>query len=453
MMAHVRPAPQPGGVRTSPAGSGGPRGVLVWVLMVLAAAATLPVEAGQTAPSVREEVVSLEAEDGGGSWGVLYTPGRRTAQTAVLAMHPRGDQSRHYFLQPLADAGFAAFGHNNRYVNNDTDGIHEEMLLDVAAGVRFLRGRGFKRVVLLAISGGGSLMAFYQAQAATAPPGRVASTPAGDSPDLNRFDLPRADGLLMVIPHLGEGKILEARIDPSVRHEGDPLSVDPALDMYDPANGFRFPPEPTRYTPEFVERYRRGQRERMRRLDAWARELLADEAHFQTLRRDPSFAKRPPAERQWIDRRASALRMMTIYRTWADLRYMDLTLDPSDRVVGNNEGTTPWAANYASTPNPALITPRAFLSSRSAFSSNAVTERNLPLVTVPTAIIQGTAHRAIYPNDTRAIYAASGAADKELIWIEGADVSFRPSGPKAGNGRQREEAVAAAVAWLQKRFP
>jgi alpha-beta hydrolase superfamily lysophospholipase len=403
--------------------------------------------------SIDEEVVSLKAEDGGGSWGVLYTPGDRAAATAVLAMHPRGDQSRHFFLRPLAEAGFAAFGHNNRYVNNDTDGIHEEMLLDVAAGVRFLRERGFKRVVLLAISGGGSLMAFYQAQAVTAPPGRVQATPAGDPPDLNKFDLPVADGLLMVIPHLGEGLILEARIDPAVVNEGDPLSVDGSLDMYDPANGFRTPPEVTRYTPEFVERYRGGQRERMRRLDAWARELLAEEDHFRRLRDDPSFAQRPASERQWIERGANALRMMTIYRTWADPRYMDLMLDPSDRVVGNNEGTTPWIANYGSTPNPALITPRAFLSSRSAFSSNAVTERNLPLVKVPTAIIQGTAHRAIYPNDTRAIYKAAGAADKELIWIEGADVSFRPSGPKAGSGRQREEAIGAAIAWLKKRFP
>lgn len=428
--------------------------MLLFCLLLAGLWSPVRADAGQPSrPSVQDEVVTLQAEDGGNSWGVLYTPADRPAQTAVLAMHPRGDQSRHFLLRPLVEAGFAAFGHNNRYVNNDTDGIHEEMLLDVAAGVRFLRSRGFKRVVLLAISGGGSLMAFYQAQAVTVPPGRVQATPGGDPPNLNRFDLPPADGLLMVIPHLGEGLILQARIDPSVLHEGDPLSVDASLDMYEPANGFRLPPPPTRYAPEFIERYRRAQGERMRRLDAWARNLLAEEAHYRRLQQAPSFAQLPAGERQRIERGASALRVMTIDRTWADLRYMDLTIDPSDRLVGNNEGTTPWTSNYASTPNPAHITPRAFLSSRSAFSSNAVTERNLPLVTVPTAIIQGTAHRAIYPSDTRAIFKASGAADKELIWIEGADVSFRPSGPKAGSGKQRDEAAAAAVSWLRKRFP
>ena len=64
------------------------------------------------------------------------------------------------------------------------------MVLDIAEGVRFLKSRGFEQVVLLGQSGGGSLMAFYQAQAVTTPPGRVSSTPAGDPPNLNEFDLP-----------------------------------------------------------------------------------------------------------------------------------------------------------------------------------------------------------------------------------------------------------------------
>ena len=42
--------------------------------------------------------------------------------------------SHHYAIPALVDAGFAAFGQNSRYVNNDTHCLHEALLLDVAAG-------------------------------------------------------------------------------------------------------------------------------------------------------------------------------------------------------------------------------------------------------------------------------------------------------------------------------
>jgi pimeloyl-ACP methyl ester carboxylesterase len=403
--------------------------------------------------SIQHEVITLKAEDGGTSWGILYTPENALPQTAILDMHPRGDRGRNRLLPALAKVGFAAFGHNNRYLANDTDGIHEHMLLDIAAGVRFLRSRGFQRVVLMGVSGGGSLMAFYQAQATTEPPARVSSTPAGDPPDLNAFDLPAADGLLMVIPHLGEGKILETRIDPSVINEGDPFSIDPALDMYNPTNGFRMPPHKTNYSKEFIARYQAAQGRRMEGLEAWARELVAEQNHYRGLMNPPEFESLPSEQQQWITRRAGTTRMMTLYRTWADLRYMDLTLDPSDRVVGDNSGTTPWIANDARPPTPAYNSPRAFLSSRSNVSSNAVTVENMARVTVPTLIVQGTAHRAIYPNETRAIFEASGAQDKKLVWIEGGDVSFRPSGPKAGKGDQRQQSLDAVLSWMLERFP
>ena len=408
---------------------------------------------GAVPASLAQEVITLRAEDGGTSSGVLYMLKGTAPQTAVIAMHPRSDSGRNTFLFSLAEAGFASFGTANRYVNNDTDGIHEKMLLDIAAGVRFLKSRGFKKIVLLGQSGGGSLMAFYQSQATTTPPGRVKSTPAGDPPDLNQFELIPADGLLTIIPHLGEGKILETRIDPSVINEGDPFSIDPSLDMYNPANGFCLPPETTTYSKEFVARYRAAQRARMERLDRWARSLIAEQNQYRQLTQQPGFKSLPLQQQQAIERRADTERMMTLSRTFADLRFMDLSIDPSDRVVGENSGTTPWRATYALAPNPGFISPRAFLSSRSSISSNAVTLKNIPKVTVPTLIVQGTAQRQIYPSETRSIFEASGAKDKKLVWVEGGDVSFRPSGPKAGKGDQRQQATNAVVSWMQERFP
>ena len=52
--------------------------------------------------------------------------------------------------------------------------------------------------------------------------------------------------------HPGRPEVLTRWLDPAVTDEADPLSCDPTLDMFDPANG---PP----YEPDFVARYRRAQ--------------------------------------------------------------------------------------------------------------------------------------------------------------------------------------------------
>jgi len=240
---------------------------------------------------VRQEPVALEAADGGLSQGILYTTGRH--RTVVCMMHPKADMSRHYAVPALVDAGFAAFGHNSRWVNNDELCVHESLLLDVAAGIHHLRAIGFEHIILLGNSGGGSLYAFYQAQASTSPPGRLSETPAGDPIDLNRFDLPPADGFIHLAAHLGEGKILMSMIDPSVTDEADPLSCDPRLDPFNPDNGYRQPPESSRYSPSFVDAYRRAQRARVERIDAIARAALARRREARGEIGDAEFHNRP----------------------------------------------------------------------------------------------------------------------------------------------------------------
>src|SRR5207247_10062935 len=103
---------------------------------------------------------------------------------------------------------------------------------------------------------------------------RLKDTAAGDPFDLDRFDLPAADAMVYLAAHVGEGYYLLHAIDASVTDERDPVSCDPTLDLYDPANGFVEPPGETRYEPEFVQRYRNGQRARAERLDELARERV-----------------------------------------------------------------------------------------------------------------------------------------------------------------------------------
>ena len=66
---------------------------------------------------------------------------QRDPKTAVYLMHPRGEFTRHYVVPPLTARGYAVFGHNSRYLNNDTDMVHERLLFDIAAGMRSPEGR------------------------------------------------------------------------------------------------------------------------------------------------------------------------------------------------------------------------------------------------------------------------------------------------------------------------
>jgi hypothetical protein len=412
-----------------------------------------PVEFAALPPDTRHQVERVVPDDGVPSRGILYWRGPARPRTVVYLMHPRSDFSQHYTIPALLEQGYAAFGHASRWANNDTGMIHETVLLEVAAGMRLLREtHGFRHVVLLGNSGGGSLFAYYQAQASTPPPGRVAATPAGDPPDLNGHAMDPADAFVSLAAHVGQGRFLLRAIDPSVVTEGDPLSCDPDLDMYDPANGFRTPPEPTRYAPEFVARYRAAQRARVARLDALARDHVAQEREHRARLAGPGAAALTAAERRHAERRATLDRIMVIYRTTAELAYMDLTLEPNDRRAGDLYSPRPDLANYGSPfAFGRLATPRAWLSTWSGLSSRAALLDNLPAVRVPTLVVAYSGDNAVYLNDAEAQLHASPAADRGLVVVDGAD---HYGIPLAGVARDtRAEVFDLLGRWLRARFP
>src|SRR5260370_31718146 len=107
--------------------------------------------------------------------------------------HPRADFSSHFSIPFWIDAGFAAFGFNTRYLNNDAMMIHENLILDLAAGIRFLRAEeGFEEIVMLGNSGGGSLFAYYDGPPRTGHGARVEAPPGGRPPGPHNFALPPA---------------------------------------------------------------------------------------------------------------------------------------------------------------------------------------------------------------------------------------------------------------------
>ena len=394
------------------------------------------------------EPIALRAEDGGESHGILHRRGGE--RIVAMMMHPRGDMQRHYAMPGLLDAGIAAWGQAGRFINNDINCIKERLLLDVAAGISHLRDRGFERVVLLGNSGGGALYSFYQSQASMQRPERLRDTAAGDPCDLNGFELPQADGIVQLATHLGEGKLMNVIIDPSVVNEDDPLSIDPSLDMYDPANGYRPLPQPSRYSREFLQRYRTAQLARVARIDAIARGHVAEQRHYLARIGAPDFEQLSFAEQQWCLRRGFLGRFMEIHRTEANPAYTDPSIDPSDRAIGSFFSPRPDVFNYLEAGFGKYQTPRAWLSTWSGISSRASTLDVLPKITIPTLVVAYTGDNAVMPGDTDAIYAASPAEDKEMHRIKGDHLGYGPGGMQDRSGQQA--AVERICAWIRRRF-
>jgi pimeloyl-ACP methyl ester carboxylesterase len=412
-----------------------------------------PVDFGDIDPAIRQTVVQLYAADGGKSRGLLYLPPAQKPRTVVIMAHPRAEFAQHYSIPGWVAAGFAAFAQNTRYLNNDSMMLHENLLLDLAAGIRYLREeQGFERIVMLGNSGGGSLFTYYDAEARKPRGERVAAPPGGGPPDLNQFDFPTADGLILLAAHPGQGKVLMGAIDPAVVDESDPHATDPALDMYDERNGFKPPPAASSYADEWLIGYRAAQRARVVRLDAIARRHIAEAQSGRIASGAADFAQAPADQRRFAQRRMMAPRMMVVYRTLANPNYYDLALDSSERAAGSIFAARPDRFNYHVFGLSRIVTPDAWLSTWSGLSSYAKLARNLPRVTIPTLVVGAMADQDIFIADVRTEYEQSGATDKRLELITGADHFMRAGGVNSAMGDPRPRLMDLLTGWARERF-
>ncbi len=311
-----------------------------------------------------------------GAW--MEPPGPK--RVAAIVMHPASNFMGHYLIAPLAARGVACMGLNSRYAGNDTLLLMERVIQDLGAGVQYLRAQGYDKVVLIGNSGGASLSAFYQAQAEKL---TIETMLDGDSAGLSPQDLPPVDGLALCAAHEGRSTLMRNWIDPSVTDQHDPLSVDPALDMYDPRN------QP--FTPDFLQRFKAAQAARLRRLEEWVAQRLA-------LLRSQT-APGSPRDQTFI-----------IHRTHADPRCLDLSLDPNDRQLGSvwgNGVAGAMAVNYAASQMGRITSLTAFLSQWSS-QSRADGPSNLARTSVPVLLCTYTADQSTFPSTRDAWMRAAG---------------------------------------------
>lgn len=381
---------------------------------------------------------SLRTADSQRTLGLLYAQTGRE-KTAVCLMHPREFTGTPYLVPDVLDAGCAAWVQAPRSIGSDLRLEHEAALLDVAAGMVHLRALGFERIVLLGNSGGAGLYAFYTQQSLRDPQRRLEATPAGRPVKLADADMPPPDDLVFVSPHPGQGKLLLNGIDPSVVDEDDPFSIDPSLDPFRAANGFVPPPASSQYSPDFVERYRQAQHARVERLDARARRMLAERADA---KRRLKGGDTSPATQA----RAAHTPISQIWRTDADLRCWDLSLDPSDRAVGTLWGRDPYASNYGSIGFARLVTPESWLSTWSGISSNASFDKCGADLQLPSLVIEYTGDQAAFPSDLDAIYASIGTSRKRRERVRG-----NHHGQELSEGEESGQLVAGRLLqqWLR----
>jgi hypothetical protein len=377
---------------------------------------------------------ALKTADGQTVQGILFAvPG---ATRVATLMHPRSDVTRHYLVPLLLEAGIAVWTQSTRSPGSDLMLIHEEAVTDFAAGMAFLADHGFEEIVTLGVSGGGPLLALYLQQAARSASARLSHTPGGKPTVLPDLTMPLPNRTVFLAAHPGPGLILQRCIDPAVASETDPSVTVTSLDLYDPANGFE-PSTPVRYPEEFLIGYRQAQWQRVARIDAYARALVE---------RRQSAKSRGATSHNLADVRAGLVTgVLTIHRTDADPRCVDLSLDPSDRPYGSVWGRRPDITNFGLTGFGRLATAEAWLSTWSANSSRARFVDCAAEITTPTLFIEFTGDQIAMPADSAAMFASIASDRKDHQRIRGTHFGGAVAGQESMGGALAAEVI---VDWM-----
>ncbi len=358
--------------------------------------------------------------------GALYKPESGPApHVAVLLIHRTANFLANPATRELSKRGFMVLAMNPRSDNNEAAVSFEANALDIKSGIEFLRKQpGITRLVLWGHSGGGPATSFYEAVA------ERGSTYCRGASKLIECDstldgLSKADGLILVDAHPGVSVNALRSLNPAVVDEHDPKKIDPALDPFNPANGYK--DGASRYSEPFKKKYFAAQAARMNRLiDAAGAELKAMKA---------GTAPYPDDDVMLVTRFEGA-RLMEL-----DPSIHHSTLKPQKLL--KNDGTVVTQI-VESVRRPArgydrrnasfeggarLMTLRSFLSAnairaRDALdevdwcSSNNSTPCAVKSISIPTLITAMGAHYFI--RDSEIHYEAAASADKEFIVIEGA---------------------------------
>jgi len=350
--------------------------------------------------------------------GLLIGAPGASRELVFLMMHPSSTLQLLPLPPALAAAGYPVLCMGSRYARNDSALIMEKVVLDMGACVRHAKEvLGFRRVVLMGWSGGGSLALFYQSQAERP---TLTHTPADDPVDLVGAGLVPADAVVLEAAHRSRAQCLRDWVDPSVIDEADPDRRDPRFDLYAPG----LPVQPP-YPAEWLAAYRAAQLARMRRITARVKDTLDD------------LKRRGGAELE---------RGFVTHRTMADPRILAAGIDPNDSLVGRCYLGVPETVNSGPVGMARFSTLRSWLSQWSIDDTRADGEACARQVSVPLLAIEHGADDAVPQPDIGLMFAAAASADKTMRVIEGANHYFQ------GQPQQLAQSVELVRHWTRQRF-
>ncbi len=362
----------------------------------------------------REDAAFSDTYGGGGNIiGLdchLVRPIDTPSDTAIIFMHPTGGGMYLPIMSAMALAGHHVIWANSRYRGTDSALIMEKVVADLGAAVSDARERlGYEKVMLCGWSGGGSLSTYYQSVAELG--AGIVDTPAGDPYEVAADALPPADGLIIMAAHISRHGTLTEWMDASILDETRPFDRDPALNLYDPAN----PNQPT-YSAEFLTTYRDAQIARNRRITAWVKDELAG------LRSAGAHNE----ERAFV-----------VNGTMADPRWLDPTVDPSDRQPNHCYLGEPRIVNDGPVGLARFSTLRSWLSQWSFDDARGDALTAAADVTVPVLVVGNTADDACTPSHTQRLFEAIPHDRKKLHEVQGATHYY--------TGENGREHIAEAV--------
>jgi pimeloyl-ACP methyl ester carboxylesterase len=374
--------------------------------------------------SSRETGVFAETYGFTGTQGVVWLEGQhfrprnRPSDTVYIIMHPTSSLQTLPLPTAMAERGLHVICANSRYARNDAALIMEKVCYDLGRYVRWAKEvAGYRRIILVGWSGGGALSLFYQSQAENP---TITHTPAGDPYDLTAAKLIPAQGVIFIAAHLSRAETLAEVLDPSVRDELNPDDRDPELDIYS-ADCPNRPP----YTAEFIARFRAAQLQRNRRITAWVE---------QTLQR---LKSRNDGEVE---------RSFVVHRTWCDVRWLDLTVDPNGRQPNKTVLGDPRIANCAPAGLARFTSLRSWLSQWSIDRSQAkgpVSARHIKRT--PVLLVDNEADDGVPATHNPIIHEALGTPDKEMISIAGANHYY------VGQPEQLGECLDKVIEWSRRK--
>ena len=359
--------------------------------------------------------------------GALYRPDTGPApHVAVLLTHRTSNFLSHIATRELSTRGFLVLAMNPRSDNNEAAVDFERNALDIKSGVEFLRKQpGITQVVLFGHSGGGPATSFYQAVAEKGPSYCQGPNKLVECPD-DLAGLPLADGLVLMDAHPGISVNALRSINPAVVNEDDPRRIDPALDPFNPANGYN-PDGDSNYSDQFRQRYFRVQAARMNRLIDMALEKRARMETRQSLYPDDDI---------FLVARGNGARLMQL-----DTSVHHGTVRPQKLLKNDGAVVTQVVesvriparglaeANATFEDGTRLLTVRSFLSANAVraadamddidwCSTNSSTPCALQNVSVPILITAMGGHYFVRDNEVH--YDMAASTDKDYVVIEGA---------------------------------